>query len=109
MAKLASIEYTTAQILDIGLTVVRNTHDFKRALGNWETIPKNDKTWDRFKLISRTRRNNCTQSVARPCNRQATITQIILRDSSATISKSGTMTSYWSSKVRWNHPPTHHR
>ena len=43
MAKLASIEYTAAQILDIGLTVVRNTRDFERTLGNWETIPPNEK------------------------------------------------------------------
>ena len=49
IAKSTSIEYTTAQILDIGLTVVRNTPDFKRALGDWVTIPNNDKTWDHFK------------------------------------------------------------
>ena len=45
----ANIAYTTAQILDIGLTVIRNTCNFKRALGNWEAIPGADKTWDQFK------------------------------------------------------------
>ena len=45
----AKIEYTNAQILDIGLTVIRNTRDFERALGDWEAIPNRNKTWERFK------------------------------------------------------------
>ena len=49
MAKAAKIEYTTAQILDIGLTIIQNTRDFERALGDWESLPSNNKTWDRFK------------------------------------------------------------
>ena len=49
MAIAADIAYTADQILDIALTVVRNTHDFERALGNWEAIPPNIKTWDSFK------------------------------------------------------------
>ena len=49
MATAAEIAYTTDQILDIGLTVIRNTRDFERALGDWEAIPAADKTWERFK------------------------------------------------------------
>ena len=49
MATAAEISYTTEQLLDIGLTVIRNTRDFERALGDWETLTAGDKTWDRFK------------------------------------------------------------
>ena len=49
MAISAEIPYTTDQLLDIGLTVIKNTRDFERALGDWEALPVADKTWDRFK------------------------------------------------------------
>ena len=49
MAEAAAIPYTTDQLLDIGLTVIRNTRDFERALGDWEQLPAIRKTWDRFK------------------------------------------------------------
>ena len=49
MAIAADIEYTADQILDISLTVVRNTRDFERALGDWEVLPPIWKTWDNFK------------------------------------------------------------
>ena len=39
MATAAGITYTTEQLLDIGLTVIRNTRNFERALGDWEAIP----------------------------------------------------------------------
>ena len=39
MAEAAEIAYTAEQILDIALTVIRNTRDFERALGNWEAKP----------------------------------------------------------------------
>ena len=35
MAISAKIPYTANQLLDIGLTVLRNTRDFERALGDW--------------------------------------------------------------------------
>ena len=38
MAESAEIPYTTDQILDIALTVVCNTRDFKTALGDWEGL-----------------------------------------------------------------------
>ena len=49
MAESAGIPYTQDQLLDIGLTVNRNTRDFERALGDWELLQPRDKTWDRFK------------------------------------------------------------
>ena len=49
MAISANIPYTNDQLLDIGLTVIRNTRDFERALGDWEAKPDADKTWDNYK------------------------------------------------------------
>ena len=49
MAEAAKIDYTDAQILDMGLTVIRNTRDFEKALGDWEALSATAKTWDRFK------------------------------------------------------------
>ena len=45
----AEIEYTENQLLDIGLTVIRNTRDFKKALGEWEALATTAKTWITFK------------------------------------------------------------
>ena len=50
MAQSAGIPYTANQILDIGLTVLRNTRDFERALGDWEKKPEHQKTWATFTL-----------------------------------------------------------
>ena len=49
MAEAGDIVYTVDQVLDITLTVVRNTRDFERALGDWEAKPARQKTWDEFK------------------------------------------------------------
>ena len=49
LAIAVDIAYTADQILDVALTVVRNTRDFERALGDWEAIPPIWKTWDNFK------------------------------------------------------------
>ena len=49
MAEAAQIAYTEQQILDMGLTVIRNTRDFEKALGDWESLTTPNKTWDRFK------------------------------------------------------------
>ena len=49
MAESASIPYTANQLLDMGLTVIRNTRDFEKALGEWELLPTNQKTWVKFK------------------------------------------------------------
>ena len=49
LGESAGIAYTEEQLLDIGLTVIRNTHDFERALGDWELFPDHNKTWVNFK------------------------------------------------------------
>ena len=49
MAITAGIPYTANQLLDIALTVLRNTRDFERALGDWALKPAEDKTWSTFK------------------------------------------------------------
>ena len=49
LAKSAEIEYSEAQIVEIALTVIRNTHDFEKVLSEWHNKPKVDKTWDNFK------------------------------------------------------------
>ena len=54
LGEAAGIPYTENQLLDVGLTVIRNTHDFERALGDWELLNDNQKTWDRFKLHFKT-------------------------------------------------------
>ena len=60
MAIAADIEYTADQILDIALTVVRNTCDFEHALGEWEALPPMRKTWDNFKTYSKTLKKTIT-------------------------------------------------
>ena len=49
MAEAAGIAYTDEQILDMGLTVIRNTRDFEKALGDWESLTARNKTWSCFK------------------------------------------------------------
>ena len=49
MGESALIPYSENQLLDIGLTVLRNTRDFERALGDWEALPLDQKTWLKFK------------------------------------------------------------
>ena len=49
MAISAKIPYTANQLLDIGLTVLRNTRDFERALGDWTLKTDAEKTWNHFK------------------------------------------------------------
>ena len=54
MAEATGIPYTKDQLLDIGPTVIRNTRDFERALGDWEILSAADKTWDRLKKTLKT-------------------------------------------------------
>ena len=49
LATTAGIEYSEEQLLDIGLTVIRNTRDFERALLEWEARQAVQKTWENFK------------------------------------------------------------
>ena len=50
LAKDANIEYSDAQVLNFGLTILRNTRDFELALGEWHAKPEREKTWDNFKV-----------------------------------------------------------
>ena len=50
MSESENTAYTTEQILDIVLTVIRNTRDFERSLGDWQSLPEINKTWTRFKM-----------------------------------------------------------
>ena len=52
MAESAGIAYTQDQILDIGLTVIRNTRDFERALGDWENLASTEKTWHKIQCTT---------------------------------------------------------
>ena len=49
LALSAGIPYTPDQILDIGMTVLKNTRDFEQALGDWTAKPAANKTWAHFK------------------------------------------------------------
>ena len=49
LAIAARITYTTNQLIDLALTVIRNTRDFEQALLAWENLPNNQKTWDNLK------------------------------------------------------------
>ena len=49
MAESANIAYTENQILDIRLTVIRNTRYFEKALGDWENLLTTEKIWAGFK------------------------------------------------------------
>lgn len=54
LAQAVDIACTDAQILDIRLTVIRNTRDFENTLGEWERKPTANKTWDNFKTHFKT-------------------------------------------------------
>jgi hypothetical protein len=49
MAVTAGIPYSQAQLLEFGLTMIRATRDFEKALSEWSTKPLTDKTWANFK------------------------------------------------------------
>ena len=49
MGEAADIAYTKQQLLNIGLTVMRNTRDFEKTLGKWEALRTAAKTWTKFK------------------------------------------------------------
>ena len=49
LAGAAWISYTLEQILNIGITVIKNTRDIERALMDWLAQLLQDKTWPNFK------------------------------------------------------------
>ena len=49
LAVAAGITYTTNQLNELALTVIRNTRDFEQALLSWEALPLNQKRWENLK------------------------------------------------------------
>ena len=49
LATAANIPYSLEQQLEIGLTIIRSTRDFEKALGDWNEMAVASKTWDSFK------------------------------------------------------------
>ena len=45
----AGIKYSVEQLLEMGLSLIRNTRDFEKAIGEWNKKSPTDKTWDIFK------------------------------------------------------------
>ena len=41
--------YTQEQLVDVGVTIISNTHDFEAALVNWYSLPPINQKWARFK------------------------------------------------------------
>ena len=50
LATATGIPYSEAQKLKIGLTLIRSTRDFEKALGEWNSRAATTKTWDTFKV-----------------------------------------------------------
>ena len=46
-AEDAGIPYSELQLLEFGLTIIRNTRDYEKAIGEWNSTPA--KTWSLFK------------------------------------------------------------
>mmetsp|Transcript_14780 Transcript_14780/g.21115 ORF Transcript_14780/g.21115 Transcript_14780/m.21115 type:complete len:393 (+) Transcript_14780:111-1289(+) len=49
LAKLAKIPYSPEQLLEFGLTLIKRTSDFEKALGEWTNKPTVEKTWAKCK------------------------------------------------------------
>ena len=49
LATSAKIPYSPAQQLELDLTLIRGTQDFKKGLSDWNSNPELDKTWANFK------------------------------------------------------------
>ena len=50
LAIQAKIPYSEPQLIEFALQIIRSTHDFEKALGEWEAKPTADKTWTNLKL-----------------------------------------------------------
>ena len=49
LATAAKIPYSSAQQLELGLTLIRSTRDFEKALGEWNKKVSTTKTWATLK------------------------------------------------------------
>ena len=63
LAISAKIPYSEAQLLEFGLTLIRNTRDFEKALGEWKNKPQPDKTWSNFKTHFKVEVRPCSKPV----------------------------------------------
>ena len=77
MGEAAGIPYSSEQLLDIGLTVIRNTRDFERALGDWEMKPSWEKPGQTLNCTSNRPSSSLRPSADLPCNRLGTIMPVI--------------------------------
>ena len=68
------IPYTEQQILDIGLTVIQNTGDFERSLGEWAVKTAQFKTWILFQDHFR-KAQKSLQKIRGPTMQQAGLQQ----------------------------------
>ena len=48
--------YTQPQLVDIGVAIISNTHDFETALINWHSLPHLQQNWTNFKTSFTTAR-----------------------------------------------------
>ena len=49
LAIQAKIPYSEEQLIELALQIIRSTHDFEKALGEWESKAQNLKTWSNLK------------------------------------------------------------
>ena len=49
MAVQANLPYTDQQLIEFPLQIIRGTHDFEKALGEWHIRAVQDKTWTNLK------------------------------------------------------------
>ena len=50
LAIQAKIPYSEEQLIEFALQIIRSTHDFEKALGEWEAKPTANKNWTNLKL-----------------------------------------------------------
>ena len=49
LAIQGKIPYTEPQLIEFALNIIRSTHDFEKALGDWEEFSDSTKTWSQLK------------------------------------------------------------
>ena len=54
LAISAKNPYSSAQLLELGITLIRNTRDLEKGLRDWNSKPEPDKTWPEFKIYFKT-------------------------------------------------------
>ena len=50
LAIQANLPYTSQQLIELAMQLIRNTHDFEKAIGEWNAKNPTDKTWTNLKL-----------------------------------------------------------